>query len=702
MELLQTWFAQPQDAVCIVCGAVSGNLEMLDFDGKGILFEPWKELIDDKLLARLVIERSPSGGMHVFYRCKTEVNANMKLARRDGRILIETRGEGGLFLCAPTVGYELIQGGFDNVPVLTDAERKILLEAAWSFDESKLQCQNINDVTLKSDTANRPGDEYNERGDVRQLLKSHGWTEAGGDSENQRWRRPGKTKGWSATLRIEDDTFYVFSSNAIPFEPGQAYAPFAVYAMLEHDGDYAKAASELLKLGYGEKPQTAPPVDDGVDLSGIIGKPDSEPDEGMKDPGQMPEELMRAPGFISELMDFCLQTAPYPNQGLAFCGALAMQSYLCGRKIRDAGNLRTNLYLLALAGSGIGKDWPRQINAHIMMEVGAIDALGDKFTSGEGLQDSLNLTPCMLFLNDEIDGMLVSVNKARDARHESIMSNLLTIYTSSGSIYAMRRKAGQKSAGVIDQPHLTLFGTATPKYYYESLNERMLTNGFFARMMAVDVGNRGAGQSAGLIDNMSETILETAKWWTEYQPGTKRSNLFEFHPRPEVINADADACDVLDEFRDAADLEYSKAESKNDEAAKAIWARANENARKLSLLYAASEMHQCPKITKNAALWACQFVEHQIRRMIYLTEIHVADNPFHAECLKIKRRLKQARNMTISHSVLLKRMKIDSRSFQTIIDTLIEQGDVERLATPTKGRTRIEYQLKNVGKQVGE
>ena len=46
---------------------------MLDFDGNGVLFEPWKNLIDDKLLERLVIERSPSGGFHVIYRSETEV-----------------------------------------------------------------------------------------------------------------------------------------------------------------------------------------------------------------------------------------------------------------------------------------------------------------------------------------------------------------------------------------------------------------------------------------------------------------------------------------------------------------------------------------------------------------------------------------------------------------------------------------------------
>jgi sialate O-acetylesterase len=37
--------------------------------------------------------------------------------------LIETRGEGGLFLCAPTAGYGLIQGDLRTPPVLTEASR---------------------------------------------------------------------------------------------------------------------------------------------------------------------------------------------------------------------------------------------------------------------------------------------------------------------------------------------------------------------------------------------------------------------------------------------------------------------------------------------------------------------------------------------------------------------------------------------------
>jgi len=98
---LKTWFdRQPTpDAICVLCGAASGHLEVIDFDAGGELFEAWKQQIPAELMQRLVVERSPSGGYHVLYRYAAGVSGNMKLAlrRRDGKIttLIETRGEGG-------------------------------------------------------------------------------------------------------------------------------------------------------------------------------------------------------------------------------------------------------------------------------------------------------------------------------------------------------------------------------------------------------------------------------------------------------------------------------------------------------------------------------------------------------------------------------------------------------------------------------
>lgn len=309
---MSVWMANNPDAVCILCGQASDNAEILDFDAGGELFDAWCEKVralSPGLLERLVVERTPSGGWHVIYLCLAAICGNLKLAQRkvgDTLVtLIETRGEGGLFLCAPTEGYEITQGDLCDLPVLSEDERNILLQAAWELNEhwppvfdgpresgpvgqrgrisgGQGGCASysagggpisadLSDMWPDpSNNAHRPGDDFNHRGDVREILQQHGWaaiTDRQGRDGNEYWRRPGKTSGWSATLK--DRVFYVFSSNAGPFDPNQGYSPFGVYSQLEHGGDFQQAARSLRTMGYGS--DSLPDSDGDVDISAIVG-----------------------------------------------------------------------------------------------------------------------------------------------------------------------------------------------------------------------------------------------------------------------------------------------------------------------------------------------------------------------------------------------------------------------------------------------
>ena len=391
------------------------------------------------------------------------------------------------------------------------------------------------------------------------------------------------------------------------------------------------------------------------------------------DPGPLPDELLHVPGFVAEVMDHCLQTAPYPNRVMAFAGALTLQAVLAGRKVRDSGDNRTNLYLLGLAHSAAGKDHPRKVNTKILHAIGLSDQIGGQFASGEGIQDALHREPCMLFQTDEIDGMLQSINKSKDARHESILSTLLTIYSSANSVFPMRRKAGKGSPGAIDQPCMVVFGTAIPNHYYAALSERMLTNGFFARMIILESGKRGPGQEPQVVP-IPESILETARWWAEYRPGG--GNLEQWHPEPRVVPHTDEAKAILIETRLEAEAEYAKAEALDDAVGTTVWGRANEHFRKLALIHAVSENPENPVIGKAAATWARDFVLHQTREMLFKAQSHVADSSFHADCLQFLEKLRKAPSQKLPHSVMLKRMKMDSKTFMLIVSTLEERGDI--------------------------
>jgi hypothetical protein len=722
------WFANGHAALCLVCGAVSGALEMIDFDLAGEAFPAWRDLVREsapELLDRLVIESTPSGGRHVIYRCEAQVCGNLKLAQRrlavpDGEpivvagktfvprrqpdgtwsvllTLIETRSEGGIFLCAPSEGYELLQGDLAAPPVLTADEREALLAAAWALNKV---VPNPEPIPATGANVARPGDAYAKRGDVRDVLRRHGWTLArpaasGGDG-NEYWRRPGKTDGWSATLKDMSGSrvFYVFSSNAAPFEPGKAYGPFAVYSLLKHNGDFAAAARALRAEGYGDDAG-----DDHVvaDIGGILGQlADTEPAEPQAvDPGPMPDELLRVPGFVAEVMDYCLATAPYPNPVMAFCGALALQAFLAGRRVRDPADNRTNIYLLGLAHSAAGKDHPRKVNTRIVHEIGLSECLGDRFASGEGVQDALFVNPSMLFQTDEIDGMLQSINKAKDARHENVMSTLLTMYSSSNSVFPMRRKAGKPSPGVIDQPCLVIFGTAIPNHYYEALSERMLTNGFFARMVILESGPRSKGQEPGIIE-LPPRVLETAHWWANYRPG--RGNLQDWHPVPAVVHQTGEALAQFVATREEAEAKYAAAEANNDPVGTTVWGRVSEQVRKLALLYAISENHCSPRVGLEAARWASRFVLHQTRRMLFMAASHVAESEFDALIKRTVEILRQWRekhgpNALMPAWELRRRLKQRPSDFKDIVLELGERRIVEFATEAATTKPKSGYRL---------
>ena len=225
----------------------------------------------------------------------------------------------------------------------------------------------------------------------------------------------------------------------------------------------------------------------------------------------------------------------------------------------------------------------------------------------------------------------------------------------------------------------------------------MLTNGFFARQILVEAGKRKEGKEPSIIE-VSSRVLETAKWWTDFRPGN--GNLQQLaspcppssstHPRPRSS---------WSKPRKEADAHYAKGEEDGDVVGTTVWGRASEQIRKLALLYAVSENHKSPRIDTPAVEWAARFVMHQTQRMLFMASQHVADNPFHADCLKVVTKLREAPGQQLPHSVLLKRMKMPAKAFNDLVETLRQRGDItsERIETP--GRSGAVYRLASRGKK---
>lgn len=267
---LKEWYSKKKYAgIGYVTGKVSGNLEVMDFDIADYYHKYMDALenADPDLAERFMssVESTPKG-FHVYYRCST-IAKNLKLATVNGKTAIETRGEGGYIVAAPSNGkvnpagrYELVSGGVNTIPTFTPEERSYLHQIAREcFDDAPTPECIVTYIPKGKNVSQGksllPGDDFNARHPIEEVIQRFGWTfrrhRRDGTAE---WTRPGSTSHeCHATTNHNGIPFYVFSTNAAPLEAGRGYDAFAVYTYYEHGKDqWSEAASELSGKGYGE------------------------------------------------------------------------------------------------------------------------------------------------------------------------------------------------------------------------------------------------------------------------------------------------------------------------------------------------------------------------------------------------------------------------------------------------------------------
>lgn len=358
------WFANGTHAIGV------RDVEGLDFDNKGspdaeTLYSEWYALVDGLspgLAARLLLERTPSGGFHAVWRCEV-ISGNQKLATRPPTAeelqaapkalrttLIETRGRGGQFQVAPSPGYTLLRGDWTQLPVINPAERQILMDCARALTQGDAHTA----PSAQRSTGERPGDLYNETraGEALPHLESAGWRVIMQRGATSYLCRPGKPHGVSASFgHVAPNVLYVFSSNASPFDSDRAYSPFAIYALLEHGGDYKAAARavapprELARLKSTDRVNTA--TGEVIDTRAPIVRPDWR-STGITLAALQYKEFIPERWIVEDLFPegACLLAAKYKSKkswlALAVALAVAMNGRALGRYRVDSGRV---LYL---------------------------------------------------------------------------------------------------------------------------------------------------------------------------------------------------------------------------------------------------------------------------------------------------------------------------------------------------------------------
>jgi hypothetical protein len=268
-DLITRWWTQwPEANIGILTGAKSGIL-VVDIDPRN-----GGDLTVDDLEAEhgkfppTVESHTGGGGRHLAYqhpggevRCGTETLGPG----------VDIKGDGGYIVAPPSLHasgrrYEWEASSHPNDVPLTPLPAWIPLEDETEEDPETGKRRSLNDYT-----GDRPGDDYNRRvtrEEVRLLLAEHGWPVIEHRDGVDYLRRPGKTSGmYSASLGyLKGNRLKVFTTSDPILQPKKGgYQPFALYALLQHDGDFKAATKALLELGYGRNGQPHEDTDEAED-----------------------------------------------------------------------------------------------------------------------------------------------------------------------------------------------------------------------------------------------------------------------------------------------------------------------------------------------------------------------------------------------------------------------------------------------------
>lgn len=702
--------------LAFIGGAVSAGLECLDFD-RHETFKVFAEMCGaaeaSELFGRVVdgyYERTPNGA-HLWYRCPEP--RTLKLARNaEGKSIIETKGEGGYAIVAPSHGavhesggvYELLSGGPESIVTITSEERELLHSIARALHEQRESAApSVDSLELGPDPlgGERPGDEWARVTTWAEILEPHGWARLFKRGTITYWRRPGKAHGISATTNFaESDLLYVFSTSTV-FEADRGINKFSAWTTLEHGGDFRAAAKELVAQGYGTTRPGTRKLAPGVDLSAFEMTPRAPVAPSTRD--SFPAHLFEVPGLVGLLWCYMVSAAPKPQPIIALGAALAAIGTLVGRRVQSESGVRTNVYIAALAESGAGKEWPRTAIRRAFRAVNMEPMVAiDDVTSDAAINGVLLDHPSCLLMFDELGELLKELHE----RPSGILRTLLKLWGQSkdayyGKTYALDRKSGKKGNDyVVHQPNVSVFGTSVPRRFWASLTDDEVDNGFIARFVLFESEDHNPPYRHVDVDAQQpphELVEALDRWRPDMTHDLAYlASLGSDAPPPDPFRVPATEA-AARVFRDVETF----ARERDDELRKAgrtagtvLFRRLHEQSIQFALIRAAGRGDpSAATIERDDAEWGASLALWCIEHMLERVEEHVGESDY-------GRRVKKAASFIEGAGVVrladftLKFKNWTGRERDDVLETLEHSGMIERVAGERTGRGRPAVSLR--------
>jgi hypothetical protein len=391
-------------------------------------------------------------------------------------------------------------------------------------------------------------------------------------------------------------------------------------------------------------------------------------------PAPLPEFVFDAPGVIGEMVRYNIDCAPRVQKELALFGSLALVATVCGQKIRTESDIRPNIYVLAIAESGHGKDFPRKANSRALTEAGLAKYLApEKPRSDKSLIHVLARQGSCLMQVDEMAHWLSSINAENASQWSRGLSSCLKeLYSQSDRAHVAPFTTGDgKDDQILVYPHLNVYGSCQP-LIWNSITLESVVDGLMARMLIVQSTTDLPKLRMVNVRDVGEPTISILQAWDSFVPGT--GNLASVMPNAMPVYFDSQA-----EIRLRSHSEKIEDKLRKDEAEiRVVWMRASAMARKLAMIFAASRGPESLVVTVDDAERAIACVNWSTRTLVYSIRAHVGGSQMEnmtKAMIGVMRKKKRATVRSLFNAKAIRVMSVRDRHM--ILHGLHEVGSIE-------------------------
>lgn len=710
------WWEQHPDALPAI-NLERADLIVIDCDGAGGI-EDWDKICSGRPDSASIVE-TPSGGEHRYFKRggRPLGNGRGSLPAKRGHDGIDVRGAGG-YVIAP--GATLLDGrryepnGYDILSAPEIPDWLISILQAPTFHDEPAEAVRFDPGPPVSDERKRA---YGERAldeEMRELATAPPGTR--NETANVSAFRIGQLVGGGCLT--ESEAYAALHNAALSWGisgKDKALGPKGTIARAIRDGarsprycpeapDEARG-SEIAAALLTRQVITAPNGELMDPATGEFIVPERIQADAAKD---YPEDALQLPGLIGEMADWIMATAMFPCRLFAVSAALAAVGTVIGRQcytgVPRAGSA---LYWLAIAPTAGGKDRPQEAIKQMFALAGLGHLIKPSVSSSAKLGMSLHEQPVQCQVIDEVGKVLRKfVSRNASSQEMALLDDYCSVW---GKNLGSFEPEGVTTRGdtSIRQPSLTFFGATTPTNFYSQLRSAQVAGGFLNRFLVmqrhVRVPENPDVQPEEIVPPHFIEALQMLRTWQDARimpaPGNMADDA-ERPPAPFVVPMTPDAEAILTEARARA---RAMILASDEDPVLEVYARSAEMVKRMALVLACGRhwrnMPAC-RIEVQDVTFAANLVDWSMASFVEGLRQHMAENENQANAKMVMAMVRKAGKMTRNELVRRVDGRLDARTLDNVMRSLVEGGTVEQCteaASAKGGRPRTTYVYRGSG-----